>query len=996
MSSHSAPGSPRETGDGGSPQFDNHLASDSSSARQPNWFVRGVRSLFGYRKTSLTILVFATLLVTLTLSTIDNSLEYSVDLPSDKFETSVLDYSWSALQSIGAHEHTYTSKNNDKVHDYLEKEILGLIEHSDFIEYDNDLNYTNNIMFSVKYLSYDSVSYYESNNLLVRINGTDENLPALLLSSHFDSVPSSFGVTDDGMGVASMLGLLKYYASGKIPQPKRTIIINFNNNEEFGLYGAQSFIKHPWFSQIRYFLNLEGTGAGGKAILFRGTDYGIVKHFSSVRYPYATSIFQQGFNNRLIHSETDYAVYKDKGGIRGLDLAFYKPRDLYHTAGDNINNINIKSLWHMLSSVLDFTAHLVEGEIDLDGETQVVKSTDFSAYTSFLNFFFAIPISSIVVINIVLLITIPVLSLLFLLVIFNGHKAWNFNFVNVVKFPLSFVLSVTILSFSFDVFVIPNNVFLANNSINSLVATLFSAFLLLNYAFLNGLNVLLRSFKGHQHDEKLIVILESSFLCWVALLWSTIKLSKNRIGDDHTGELFIPVLFLLHSFAAILGLVGWSFKKSSKMPFVNGHGDNQPLLNRESQHQYGSNDAESYAESSSLSLNSEFAKECETHQEKSFSYDWFIQFLIIAPISSYLIYNSGFLVLDGINKSIQESLAAQDMIYKFLKTFAVVWSIPFLPFIFKVNKIMVLVLIVALFHGIVTIGIKTPFDQSNPLKLRFLETINLNSNPPSNEITVSGRSMSLVESILKDLPSVKSNNSDIITTSVGDGMSIYSWNSSLHPSLVPQFKSPDELLTIDILKNSSSNSDAPFGMLTGEIKINVPKNRNCKVDFKASESLVKILSGKNTQPVHSPVKSVTVYTDKKPSNDTAFNKEDIAQSFSKDSNGNYVFKDFEGINQLQLNKLDWDKPYHLGFQWVPEVAENSLDSEISKIDVKKLGVAVECYWSELEYFPSGPDSNSETEFSIPAYDELLHYSPNYVSWANRDRGLVSVKKYVEL
>ena len=48
-----------------------------------------------------------------------------------------------------------------------------------------------------------------------------------------------------------------------------------------------------------------------------------LKNFGGVRYPYATSIFQQGFNNHVI--QTDYKVYKE-AGLRGLDLAFYKPR----------------------------------------------------------------------------------------------------------------------------------------------------------------------------------------------------------------------------------------------------------------------------------------------------------------------------------------------------------------------------------------------------------------------------------------------------------------------------------------------------------------------------------------------------------------------------------------------------------------------------------------------------------------------------------------------
>ena len=158
-------------------------------------------------------------------------------------------------------------------------------------------------------------------------------------------------------------------------------------------------------------------------------------------------------------------------------------------------------------------------------------------------------------------------------------------------------------------------------------------------------------------------------------------------------------------------------------------------------------------------------------------------------------------------------------------------------------------------------------------------------------------------------------------------MLTYSWNSSLDPWLVPELENPDQILKIDVIKNSSSTSDAPFGMLTGEIKIIVPKNRNCKVDFKASESLVKIMDQKDSQSSHSPVKSVTIYTDKTPRNESMFSMASTAETVSKDASGNYVFKDFEGINQLQLNKLDWEKPYHLGFQWVPEVAESTVNTE---------------------------------------------------------------------
>ena len=250
--------------------------------------------------------------------------------------------------------------------------------------------------------------------------------------------------------------------------------------------------------------------------------------FKGVRYPYGTSIFQQGFNNHLIHSETDYKIYKEKGGLRGLDVAFYKPRDLYHTAGDNIKNIDIKSLWHMLSNALDFTAIVTKGKIDLDADSLDSESsksnTDTAVYTSFLNFFFAFPTSQVVVASILLLVLIPGISIPFLIIIFGYKKNWELSFVNVTKFPISLAISAALLNLFTNGFIVPFNQFLPNSSPFALVAILFATFLLLNYLILNGINLIFVSYKIVNHDEKLISIIETSFLYWVVLILSLIHI----------------------------------------------------------------------------------------------------------------------------------------------------------------------------------------------------------------------------------------------------------------------------------------------------------------------------------------------------------------------------------------------------------------------------------------------------------------------------------------
>ena len=79
--------------------------------------------------------------------------------------------------------------------------------------------------------------YFEGNNILVKVDGKDSGLEAVLFSAHFDSVSTAPGATDDGMGVATLLQLVDYFANNT---PKRTVIFNINNAEEDGLLGAHA------------------------------------------------------------------------------------------------------------------------------------------------------------------------------------------------------------------------------------------------------------------------------------------------------------------------------------------------------------------------------------------------------------------------------------------------------------------------------------------------------------------------------------------------------------------------------------------------------------------------------------------------------------------------------------------------------------------------------------------------------------------------------------
>lgn len=60
-------------------------------------------------------------------------------------------------------------------------------------------------------------------------------------------------MTDDGVGIAVML---EVYRNILLYPLEHTVIFNFNNYEEVGLWGSKGMLHHPWIKNVRLFLNL--------------------------------------------------------------------------------------------------------------------------------------------------------------------------------------------------------------------------------------------------------------------------------------------------------------------------------------------------------------------------------------------------------------------------------------------------------------------------------------------------------------------------------------------------------------------------------------------------------------------------------------------------------------------------------------------------------------------------------------------------------------------
>ncbi|KAH7152800.1 putative zinc metalloprotease [Dactylonectria macrodidyma] len=214
--------------------------------------------------------------------------------------------------------------------------------------------------------------YFEGNNFYVYIHGKDDpegewwtkpsktqfrGAGGVLVNCHFDSVSTAYGATDDGVACVSLLQLLSYFTL-RDHQPRNGIVLLFNNAEEDGLYGARAFGYSPLLQFIHTFVNLEGAGAGGRALLFRATDLQAAKAYSGSPHPFGSVVAANAFKAGVIKSGTDYSVWDESYGHRGIDIAFYAPRSRYHTNEDDARHTSVNSIWHMLSAALASTDKL--------------------------------------------------------------------------------------------------------------------------------------------------------------------------------------------------------------------------------------------------------------------------------------------------------------------------------------------------------------------------------------------------------------------------------------------------------------------------------------------------------------------------------------------------------------------------------------------------------------------------------------------------------------
>ena len=258
------------------------------------------------------------------------------------------------VAKLSKEPHYIGTKNHEAVADYLQKELrkLGL---SPQIQQGYTLTEWGNLV--------------KSRNIIARIGGSDPAKKALLLLSHYDSAPhsKSFGASDDGSGVATILEGLRTYLHNKTAH-KNDIIILFSDAEELGLNGAALFVtQHKWAKEVGLALNFEARGSSGPSYMLMEVNQGnaaMVKGFAEAgpKFPVSNSLMYSIY--KMLPNDTDLTVFREKGKIPGFNFAFIDSHFNYHTAQDNLQHLAPNTLAHQGTYLLPLLQYFANANLE--------------------------------------------------------------------------------------------------------------------------------------------------------------------------------------------------------------------------------------------------------------------------------------------------------------------------------------------------------------------------------------------------------------------------------------------------------------------------------------------------------------------------------------------------------------------------------------------------------------------------------------------------------
>ena len=930
-----------------------------------------------------------------------------------------LDEAWLDLQTLSKGFHPYNSHRNDEVRSWLLQRIDALAQTTDYgalVVQDGERSkldgrtrgvrssstgqvvvfsdMTSNVSFALKSrLSRPGYSsYFEGTNIMVYIRGSDddpsdwwlekrmsEDNNGVLINAHYDSVSTGYGATDDGVGVVTILQLIKYFSSPD-RQPKNGIVALLNNGEEDFLNGARAFLEHPLSQFPSAFLNVEGAGAGGRATLFRSTDDEVTRHYQQSPYPFGNVVSRDAFQRGFIKSDTDYSIFTTSG-LRGLDVAFYEPRARYHTDQDDTKHTSKASLYHMLSAAMSTMKSLTDTSIkplDVSNSEGVWFDLFGSAFAVFrLHTLFALSVTLLVIAPLTLATIGFALYKTDRSYILSGAagskgeeggnpvsiKGWR----GLLRWPLTFILSsAVVVGLAF--LIVTVNPYVVYSSPYAVWSMMLSAWLALSWVCLTTAD--------HYRStafQRLYSIMWISLGGWIVLVAATIAEQKQKIAGTYL-VLFYHACIFLGTTVCLLELFGLP-RKSQYVAAIQGTQPSrrasafqdsgslssaQRLAPSDEEDRGGETDEveEDADERTSLIRGAGPGRTTFKHYtspnqradivderpeqdpkgkvyglEQPWSHSlpvslWIVEFVLIAIFPIILMGQTSLLLTTALSQTLGDG-SSPLLVYLAISILAILILLPLGPFLhrytYHIPFFLFLVFIGTLIYNLLAF----PFSPNNRLKIFFLQRVDLDTG--TNNVTLSGvsRGPFLLDTI-ESLPSTANQTPACKSSDLIKGLNTCTYNG-LPPNTVPG-TAYNNYLSFNITLAPNSSTSAHF-------RLSAPNTRACKILF-----------------------------------DTPIS--DFHITGSEAANLNYPRVGEKGSKELRLWSRTWDREWKGRIQWkATDVKGKELVGRRSKSG--GMDGSVVCLWSD-----------ANTPGTIPALDEIWRFAPEWVGVTKAGDGLV--------
>ncbi|RMZ89840.1 hypothetical protein DV736_g2924, partial [Chaetothyriales sp. CBS 134916] len=905
---------------------------------------------------------------------------------------------WLDLQLLTASYHPYNSYNNDYVHDWLLLRVEAILAANEAsapaaVVFDDR---TSNLSFSSRSVASSSglSVYFEGTNIITYIRGSEDDQTAwwqdsraspsaansVLVNAHYDSVSSGFGATDDGIGVVTILQLIKYYTTPG-NQPKHGIVLLLNNGEEDYLNGANVFTQHPTAKVVSSFLNLEGAGAGGRAALFRSTDAEVTRAYAKSPYPFGSVLSSDAFNRGLIRSQTDYVVFNGVLGLRGLDVAFMEPRARYHTNQDDTQHTSKASLWHMLSAAIATTRELTSHPVQAKPSSELPQAIWFDLFGRiFVIFdthtFFALSVTLLVVGPVVLLLTALLLYHFDKFYLFASSRKYHmsegdeivslYGWRGFFRFPLISVFACAgPVALAFLLF--KENEFVIHGSEWTVWAVNISSFIFIAW--------FLSRTADYTRPSSLTRVYGLTWI-WTAW-WAFLVVAVVAEEQGHVSGVYFVLIYTACVFVAtwFSYLELFSLRKKSQYSLEKLGAEavsSSRSLSRARNNLGASAEAEPEEDNDIVQEGGEPTEttgllasrgrsaykkysqhdnqedttpsdehDHDTNEEpdwskKQWGWLWIFQFISLVPVTLVVVGQIALLTVAGLHQTGADG-SSLFLVYIDIAILTIVLFSPLVPFIHRftwhVPIFLLLVLISTLIYNLTAF----PFSASNRLKLFFLQQVDLDHG--NNTVSLIGAN-DYVQLAISQLPSATGQQINCAHYEASSERQKCSWAGILPNVVQPVTDSPspevrpDDWTSFNITK-LTNHSDTTIARFT----VSGRDTRACRILFDHSIRDFKVIGQAPIDPRLPPVP-------------------------------------FDGSsNEIRLWSRTWNRVWTVDVKW-DTPAERAVPATNSS-DRNILTGKVVCLWSDVNQ-----------RGIIPAYDEALHYVPEWVAISKAADGLV--------